>query len=120
MDKGFASNFTFDLARVWLEAFNEEDWEKFKAQLHPEITFTQRAIGSVNQTVNEVFTSFHDWRALYASLHGHITDGFGNEHRAVLEVHWTGTKLDGETSDFYACLLFKMQDEKLIEIVDIY
>ena len=74
----------------------------------------------MNQGIQDVFSSFYEWRAGHTELHGHIIDEFGSEDRAALEVHWTGTKVDDEVVDFYACLLFKVRDAKLIEIVDYY
>ena len=104
----------------WLEAFNNAQWGKFKSMLHPEILFTQRATGDVNRNNNHVCSSFHHWHAEHIHLLGSVMDGFGNKNRAVLEVLWKGTKVDGETVDFYACLLFKVQNGKIIEIVDYY
>jgi hypothetical protein len=120
MNQDSITKLTLEVARDWLEAFNRGDWEIFNAQLHPKVIFTQRKISSVDHGVEDVFSSFQDWRAGHSDLNGHIIDGFEHGDRAVLEVHWMGTKVNGEAVDFYACLLFKARDEKLIEIVDYY
>src|SRR5262245_6866466 len=120
IDQENTSEMALESARTWLEVFNQGDWEKFRAQLHPEVVFTQRTIGRVNQGVQDVFSSFYNWRADHTELYGHTTDGFGSSVRAALEVHWTGMKVDGEAVDFYACLLFRAQDGELIEIIDYY
>jgi len=102
------------------EAFNHAQWENFKSRLHPEILFTQRATGSVSQTIQQVCSSFQIWRPQHIRRLGRVVDGFGNKNTAVLEVLWKGTKVDGETVDFYACLLFKVQAGKIKRIVDYY
>lgn len=109
-----------ETASIWLEAFNPEQCGTFKAQLHSKVVFTQRDNGRVNEGAEEVCSSFYNWRAGHTQLHGHIIDRFGSGERAVLEVHWTGTNMNGEAVDFYACLLFRSRDGKFIEIVDYY
>jgi hypothetical protein len=108
------------LARAWLQAFNQENWEALKAHLHTDIVFTQRTHNTVDKGFEDVFSSFYDWRAGHTELNGEMIGGFGTEDRAVLEVHWRGTTWNGEPMDFYACLLFRTMEGTFVEITDYY
>jgi ketosteroid isomerase-like protein len=120
MDDEVLAEDALKFARAWLQAFNQQNWEALKAHLHPDIVFTQRNHNSVDKGFADVFTSFYDWRALHTELKGQVISEFGEGNRAALEVHWVGTTRNGETVDFYACLLFRTMEGKLVEITDYY
>src|SRR5262249_50462535 len=84
------------LARAWLQAFNQQNWEVLKAHVHSDIVFTQRTHDTVDKGFAAVFSSFYDWRLGHTELTGQMIGGFGDRDRAALEVHWMGTTRSGE------------------------
>jgi steroid delta-isomerase-like uncharacterized protein len=80
------------IARENIDAFNQGDRERFKANVAPDTVYREFATGREVRGVEEVTTTSWGWRDAFPDAHGEITNAFGSGDQVVLQIVWTGTQ----------------------------
>jgi steroid delta-isomerase-like uncharacterized protein len=78
-------------ARSFLDAFNDDDWERSEAllthdSLYNEVGTQRRLRGS-----SQIIPALQGWKEAMPDVKGTVTNAFANTNRAVLEITWEGT-----------------------------
>jgi len=74
-----------------MEAFNKRDWDRMRAVLSPDVTYSEKGSNRNTKGVDEIMQVARDWDAAFPDLHGNITLSANCGTTAVLEITWTGT-----------------------------
>lgn len=107
--------------RGWFAAFNRADWQGFGDFMAADIVSRMPALGSEWRGRDAVIANYQQWRDQFATLEGTVTDGFGEPGRIAVQVVWTGTTRRKERQvTFPACMLFRLDDHEITEIIDYY
>ncbi len=78
-------------ARSVLEAFNDNDWDRFGSLMTPNSLYNEVGTQRRLQGVTEISQGLQSWKEAMPDVKGTVTNAFANTDRAVLEVTWEGT-----------------------------
>jgi steroid delta-isomerase-like uncharacterized protein len=116
-----------DIARESIEAFNADDWDRFRA-LHAEGVVeeelaTQRRIEGIDALIE----SNQGWKQAFPDASGEVTNAFESGDMAVVEITWSGTQSgplqmpDGDlpasnkNAEVRACQVFRVEGDRIAE-----
>jgi len=83
-----------DLGRAtaeFIDAFNRADWDRMRANLAPDVHYTETGTGRQLDGVDPYIDLCADWRSAFPDVAGTVTNSAQGEGLAVLEIHWEGT-----------------------------
>jgi steroid delta-isomerase-like uncharacterized protein len=75
-----------------IEAFNQGDKERFRAQLAPDAVYREYATGREVHGAGEVTDVAFAWRDAFPDARGEITNVFASGDQVTLQITWTGTQ----------------------------
>jgi steroid delta-isomerase-like uncharacterized protein len=78
-------------ARSVLDAFNDNDWDRFGSLMTPNALYNEVGTQRRLQGVAEISQGLRTWKEAMPDVKGTVTNAFANTDRAVLEVRWEGT-----------------------------
>ena len=78
-------------ARSVVDAFNDNDWDRFGSLMTPNALYNEVATQRRLQGVAEISQGLQSWKEAMPDVKGTVTDAFANTDRVVLEVRWEGT-----------------------------
>ncbi len=78
-------------ARSVLEAFNDNDWDRFGSLMTANSLYNEVGTQRRLQGVAEISQGLQSWKEAMPDVKGTVTNAFANTDRAVLEVTWEGT-----------------------------
>jgi steroid delta-isomerase-like uncharacterized protein len=116
-----------DVARESIEAFNADDWDRFRA-VHAEGVVeeefgTQRRI----EGIDALLESNQGWKRAFPDASGEVTNALETGDSAILEIRWSGTQSgplempDGELpasnkrAEVHACQVFRVEGDRIAE-----
>jgi len=79
------------LARELVEAFNNEDWDRYMARLATGSLYNEVGTGRQLRGA-EILAANQGWRKAMPDAKGTVTNAFASGNKAVLEVTWEGTQ----------------------------
>jgi steroid delta-isomerase-like uncharacterized protein len=80
------------VARENIEAFSQDDRERFRANLAPDAVYDEKATGRRVQGIDQVVEISWSWRRAFPDARGTITNALASDDTAVLEILWEGTQ----------------------------
>ena len=80
------------LARDAVAAFNESDWDGFKAQLTTNTVYNELGTQRSLKGPDEIVEAFQGWKQAMPDVKGTVTNSFASGNTVVLEVTWKGTQ----------------------------
>ena len=114
-----------DVARETVEAFNANDWNRFRA-LHTEgVVEEELATGRRIEGIDDLLELNHGWKQAFPDASGQVTNAFESGDMAVLEITWSGTQSgplempDGELPasnkhvEVRACQVFRVDGDRI-------
>jgi len=78
-------------ARSVVEAFNDNDWDRFGSLMTATTRYNEVGTQRRLQGVAEISQGLQSWKEAMPDVKGTVTNAFANTDRAVLEVTWEGT-----------------------------
>ncbi len=78
-------------ARSVLEAFNDNDWDRFGSLMTANSLYNEVGTQRRLQGVAKISQGLQSWKEAMPDVKGTVTNAFANTDRAVLEVRWEGT-----------------------------
>ena len=78
-------------ARSVLEAFNDNDWDRFGSLMTANSLYNEVGTQRRLQGVAEISQGLQSWKEAMPDVKGTVTNAFANTDRAVLEITWEGT-----------------------------
>jgi steroid delta-isomerase-like uncharacterized protein len=78
-------------ARSFVDAFNDNDWEKSAAMLTRDSLYNEVGTQRQLRGSSEIISGLESWKKAMPDVKGTVTNAFANTNRAVLEVTWKGT-----------------------------
>ena len=113
-----------DVYRVWLEALNNRDWDRFAECLAPDarFVFTHRlpADEGTLRGRAEIVANFMSWQSRFTRFPGEIVDTICENDRCAIQIRWSGDTVDGSEVVFASCHMVTVQEGRLAEIVDFF
>jgi steroid delta-isomerase-like uncharacterized protein len=86
-----AENEALSLAREGVEAFSNNDWQRFKAPLAPDAVYQELATGLRIQGPDQIVQAIQGWKQAFPDARGKITNAFASGNTVCLEITWEGT-----------------------------
>ena len=83
-----------DLTRIAcdiVDAFNESDWERFRALLTPNTVLNELGTQRSLKGPNEVIEGMQGWKEAMPDVKGTVTNCIASGNTVTMEVSWTGT-----------------------------
>jgi steroid delta-isomerase-like uncharacterized protein len=120
-----SSQNTLRVARDCIEALNQGDKERLKANLAPDAVWHSAATGETIEGGDNIARNLFGYRGTFPDLHEEITNAFASEDQAVAETMVTGTYEgtavptipgSGKHITFPLCYLFRVQAGKVARI----
>jgi hypothetical protein len=116
------------LLRGWVECFNADDREGFRALLADDVRFTQVSSGIIDQAVDGVVASMWSWRRLFTEVHGEEVFSFSSAdaQHGFMSLMWTCTRVPRNPADgervvrFPAWYVGTQRDGRLVAVHDFY
>jgi steroid delta-isomerase-like uncharacterized protein len=79
-------------AREAIEAFSQNDRERFRATMTADAVYDEKATGRRVEGVDQVVELSWGWRQAFPDVRGTVTGGLGSGDTAVIEITWEGTQ----------------------------
>jgi steroid delta-isomerase-like uncharacterized protein len=79
------------LAKEGIDAFNEGDWERFKAPLNSDAVYEELATQRKIQGPDQIVEASKGWKEAFPDSKGTITKVTEGGDTVVLEITWQGT-----------------------------
>lgn len=114
-----------EMIKRHIEAFNEDDWEAYKAGYADDAEFIEMPTQQHARGPAEIAKLLQRWKLAFPDLRGTIVNGAASGDKLFIEVNWEGTHtgpLDGpfgtieptgKTGKVSAAIIFTMKGEKI-------
>jgi steroid delta-isomerase-like uncharacterized protein len=116
------------VAREEIEAFNADDWERFRATLAPDCVYEEPGTQRRVEGPDAIIEANQGWKSAYPDAQGTVTGAFACGDRVALEITWEGTQSGaleipggGEIAPtnrrvtLQACQVMRVADGKIVE-----
>ncbi len=80
------------LARDVVDAFNESDWDRSRAQLTADTVYNELGTQRSLKGPDEILEALQGWKQAMPDVKGTVTNSFASGNTVTLEVTWTGTQ----------------------------
>ena len=80
------------VARAQLEAFNDEDWDRFAELSHPDIVYTEAGTGRRIVGIEPYLEALREWKVALPDVRGDIRRAIGEGGTVAEDVLWRGTQ----------------------------
>jgi steroid delta-isomerase-like uncharacterized protein len=78
-------------AKVAILAYNDKNWDAFKAAATPDVTYDEVATHRNVQGVDQVLALFKGWAAAFPDSKATFGNAYVSGDKVVLEITWRGT-----------------------------
>lgn len=115
------------VARENIEAFNAGDWQRARATLAAGVVMDEVATNRLVEGADEAVELLRGWKQAFSDARGTVTNAFGTEDTAVLEVTYEGTHdgsletpqgsipPSGKTATVRGVMVVRVADGKIVE-----
>lgn len=79
------------IARGIVDAFNRGDWERLKAQVHPDLVYEETGTGRRIQGADAYVQLCMGWKETFADVEGRVRSTAASDNTVALELTWEGT-----------------------------
>jgi steroid delta-isomerase-like uncharacterized protein len=79
------------VAREQVEAFNDGDWERMRAELAPDARYDEYGTGRKADGPEKLVELYKGWKQAFPDAAGTVTGACASGDTAALEVIWKGT-----------------------------
>lgn len=79
-------------ANDFLDAFNQGDWERFRARLAPDVAYEETGTGRTTRGADAYIALCRGWRQAFPDATGILRRTLVSGETAVQEVTWEGTQ----------------------------
>jgi steroid delta-isomerase-like uncharacterized protein len=79
-------------AREAIEAFSQDDRERFRATMTADAVYDEKATGRRVEGVDQIVELSWGWRQAFPDVRGTVTGGLASGDTAALEIVWEGTQ----------------------------
>jgi len=79
------------IARGVLDAFNDGDWDRFRAPLAPNSVYNELGTQRTLKGSDEIIESMKGWKQAMPDAKGSVSNSFATGNIVTLEIVWTGT-----------------------------
>ena len=116
-----------DVARESIEAFNADDWDRFRALHADDVLEEELATQRRLEGIDALLEANQGWKQAFPDASGEITNTCESGDTAVLEITWSGTQSgplqmpDGELppsnkhAEVRACQIFRVEGDRVVE-----
>lgn len=116
-----------ELAQRHFAAFAANDWETYKADLAPDVTYEEVATGQVAKGRDSYVETVKRWKTPFPDLKANVLNSYSSGDFMITELEWVGTQTGPLPSPFgilpptnklgsvKAVLISKIKDGKISE-----
>jgi steroid delta-isomerase-like uncharacterized protein len=83
---------TTDVAREQVEAFNADDWDRFRATLSTDSVYDERATQRRLEGQDAIIDANRGWKEAFPDAHGTVERALADNGTVTLEITWEGTQ----------------------------
>ena len=83
---------TTDVAREQVEAFNADDWDRFRATLSTDSVYDERATQRRLEGQDAIIDANRGWKEAFPDAHGTVDRAMADNGTVTLEITWEGTQ----------------------------
>jgi steroid delta-isomerase-like uncharacterized protein len=116
-----------DVARESIEAFNADDWDRFRALHAEDVVEEELATQRRSEGIDTLIELNHGWKQAFPDASGEVTNAFESGDVALLEITWSGTQsgpletpggelpASNKRAEVRACQVFRVEGARIAE-----
>lgn len=81
-----------NVAAAQLEAFNDEDWDRFAELSHPDIVYTEAGTGRRIEGIEPYLEALREWKVALPDVRGTVRRCLADDELVAQDVVWRGTQ----------------------------